>query len=65
MTLQEYFIDQPRGAKVKMARALGVTKNWVSQLLTGEKRPSPALAVAISKYTKGVVSKKQLRPDLW
>lgn len=65
MTLQEYFIDQPRGAKVKMARALGITKNWVSQLLTGEKRPSPALAVAISKYTKGVVSKKQLRPDLW
>lgn len=65
MTLQEYFIDQPRGAKVKMARALGVTKNWVSQLLTGEKRPSPALAVAISKYTKGVVTKKNLRPDIF
>jgi DNA-binding transcriptional regulator YdaS (Cro superfamily) len=65
MTLQEYFSKQPRGAKTGMARAVGVTKNWISQLLSGEKRPSPALAIAISKYTKGAVTKKNLRPDIF
>ncbi len=65
MTLQEYFSKQPRGAKVKMAQTLGVTKNWLSQILSGEKRPSPVLALAISKYTKGAVTKKNLRPDIF
>jgi DNA-binding transcriptional regulator YdaS (Cro superfamily) len=65
MTLQEYFESQPRGSKVKMARTLGITKNWVSQLIAGEKRASAELVVAINKYTRGKVSKKHLRPDLF
>jgi DNA-binding transcriptional regulator YdaS (Cro superfamily) len=65
MTLQEYFLTKPRGTKVAMARGLGITKNWLSQLLNGSKVPSPALAVAIHKYTKGAVSKKDLRSDIF
>ncbi len=65
MTLREYFENQPRGSKAKMARTLGITRNWVSQLIAGERRASAELVVEIYKYTRGKVSKKHLRPDLF
>lgn len=65
MTLQQYFSDQNRGAKVAMAKALGISKTWLSLLISGKEQPSPSLAVEISKYTKNKVSRKDLRPDLF
>ena len=65
MTLQEYFEQQPRGAKAKMASTLGITRNWISQLLKGQGRASAELCVEINQYTRGKVSKKHLRPDLF
>ena len=65
MTLHEYFLEQPRGAKTKMALTLGITKTWLSQVLRGHHRPSPYLAKAIQKYTKGAVTSKDLRPDIF
>ena len=65
MTLHDYFLEQPRGAKTQMALALGITKTWLSQVLSGHHRPSPYLAKAIQKYTKGAVTSKDLRPDIF
>lgn len=65
MTLQEYFLSQPRGAKTAMARALGISKTWLSLIVSGKELPSPALAVALSHYTKGKVSRKTLRADIF
>jgi DNA-binding transcriptional regulator YdaS (Cro superfamily) len=65
MNLQEYFLSQPRGAKTVMARELGISKTWLSLIVSSKELPSPVLAVAISKYTKGAVAKKNLRPDIF
>lgn len=65
MTLQDYFTDKPHGAKANMAKALGISKTWLSLLISGKHLPSPALAVSISQYTKGKVAKKILRPDIF
>jgi DNA-binding transcriptional regulator YdaS (Cro superfamily) len=65
MTLQEYFANQPHGAKSAMARALGISKTWLSLVISEKALPSPALAVAMSHYTKGKVTKKTLRSDIF
>jgi DNA-binding transcriptional regulator YdaS (Cro superfamily) len=65
MTLQEWFAKQPRGAKTAMAQAINISKTWLSLIINGQKLPSPMLAVAISAHTKGKVSRKVLRPDIF
>lgn len=65
MTLQEWFANQPRGAKTAMASAVKVSKTWLSLVISGHKLPSAMLAVAISGYTKGKVPRKVLRPDIF
>lgn len=65
MTLQEWFAKQPRGAKSQMAQAINISKTWLSLIISGQKRPSPMLAVAISAHTKGKVSRKSLRSDIF
>ena len=65
MTLEEYFRDKPRGAKIELARKLGVSKTWMSLLVSGREVPSAGLALMIEKFTKGQVTRKSLRPDLF
>lgn len=65
MTLQEYFQNKPRGAQVALARQLGVSKTWMSLLVTGREVPSAGLALMIEKFTHGKVKRKTLRPDLF
>ena len=65
MTLTEYFKDQPYGSKADMARELSISKTWLSLVISGRKKPSPALSVAISHLTKNRVTKKDLRPDIF
>lgn len=48
-----------------MSHTLGITKTWLSLLINGSKKPSAKLAIAIEKYTDGVVKRKDLRPDLF
>jgi DNA-binding transcriptional regulator YdaS (Cro superfamily) len=63
--LQKFLQEQPRGEMTKMAAHIEVSKSWLS-LVAHEKRiPSPMLAIAISAYTKGKVSRKDLRPDIF
>ena len=65
MTLKEYFIDKDRGAKAAMAEALGISRTWLSLVITDREKSSAELAVAIERYTKGKVKRKVLRPDIF
>jgi hypothetical protein len=48
-----------------MARALGISKTWLSLVISGRQAASPELCVAIERLTKGVVSRRNLRPDVF
>ena len=65
MNLKQYFKDEPDGAKKEMAEHLGITPTWLGLLLRKARRPSPELAKKIEKATQGLVTKKELRPDLF
>mgnify|MGYP006268199755 CR=1 FL=1 len=65
MTLTEYFATEPRGAKIEMAEYLGITPTWLSLLMSGRKRASPLLAVKIEEATQKLVTREELRPDLF
>lgn len=65
MTLEKYFQNKPRGSKIAMARALGISKTWLSLVISGRQGASPELCVAIERYTKGAVSRRNLRPDVF
>jgi DNA-binding transcriptional regulator YdaS (Cro superfamily) len=65
MTLVEYFEKKPHGSKAEMAKTLGITRTWMSLVISGRELPSPELAVGIEKYTKGKVKRKVLRPDIF
>ena len=65
MTLIEFFTKKDHGAKSEMAAALGITRTWLSQIINGSRLPSATLSIDIEKYTKGKVSRKVLRPDIF
>lgn len=65
MNLQQYFSEEPRGAKIEMARFLGISAEWMSKLIAQKVQPSPKLAMAVERATGGLVTRKDLRPDLF
>ena len=65
MTLQEYFATKPRGAKIELARLVGISKTWMSLLTNGHDICSAEVAVLIERHTKGAVTRKELRPDIF
>lgn len=65
MNLKQYFSTEPHGAKKEMALYLGITVNYISLLINERRKASPKLAIAIEQATQGLVSKKELRPDVY
>jgi len=65
MTLQEYFANKPRGAQLDLAKKLGISKTWMTLITNGHQVPSPELAVLIHQLTNGLVTREELRPDLF
>jgi DNA-binding transcriptional regulator YdaS (Cro superfamily) len=65
MNLTEYFLDKPRGAKVQLALQLGISKTWLSLVISGRKLPSPELARDIEALTGRRVKRADLRPDIF
>jgi DNA-binding transcriptional regulator YdaS (Cro superfamily) len=63
MTLQTYFSSRPYGAKAALARDLGITKTWLSMVISGRALPSAGLCFEIERRTG--VSRVTLRPDLF
>lgn len=65
MTLKEFFRGKKRGSKADMCVKLGITRTWMSQIVSGRKVPSVELAVAIESVTLGQVTRVDLRPDVF
>lgn len=65
MNLKNYFKDEPYGAKKEMAEYLEITPTWLGLLIRKARRPSPELAKKIEKATQGLVTAKELRPDIF
>lgn len=65
MNLKDYFATRPYGAKVELARKIGVSKTWMSQLISGREKCSPMLANKIAEATEGLVTREDLRPDIF
>jgi DNA-binding transcriptional regulator YdaS (Cro superfamily) len=65
MTLNEFFADKPRGARLNLAKTLGISKTWLSLVSTGRKLPSPELAKQIELHTGRKVKRVDLRPDIF
>jgi len=65
MTLLEYFRDEPRGAKSEMAEHLRITPTWLSLIMRGQRKASANLCARIEKATQGLVTREELRPDLY
>ena len=65
MNLKEYFGELPHGSKIEFAKQLGITKTWLSLIISGKKIPSGPLSIVIQRMTNGKVSKSELRPDLF
>lgn len=64
MDLKTY-IQKNRGAGKAIAKALKVAPAFISHMANGHRSVSSINAVAIEKATKGVVSRKDLRPTDW
>ena len=65
MTLIEYFKEEPRGAILEMAQHLGISATWMSLLIHKKRQAGAELAIKIEKATQGLVSRQDLRPDLF
>lgn len=65
MTLAEYFKSDIRGAKAEMAEHLKITPTWISLVISGRRKASPVLALALEKATGGLVTRQELRPDIF
>jgi DNA-binding transcriptional regulator YdaS (Cro superfamily) len=65
MTLTEYFSTEPRGAKSEMAEYLRITPTWLSLIMKGRRKASAILCARIEKATGGLVTRAELRPDLY
>ena len=61
--LEIFFLTQARGAKTDLAKIVGVSKTWISQIISGKMQPSAQLAIKIELATG--VTREQLRPDLF
>jgi DNA-binding transcriptional regulator YdaS (Cro superfamily) len=57
------YIAAERGNGKRMADAWGCTPSYISQLASGHRKASPALAVWIEAWTSGAVTRADLRPD--
>jgi DNA-binding transcriptional regulator YdaS (Cro superfamily) len=53
------------GSQQKLADAIGLSQQGVSYLLNDAPRVRAEIAVAIERATKGKISKKELRPDIF
>ena len=63
MNLSKYFKENPRGHRLKLAKAIGCHPTYLSHISTGVRVASPLMAVEIEKATGGQVTRYDLRPD--
>jgi len=65
MQLDEYLKGKPRGTTAGLAARLGITKTWMSLIVSRRRKPSPELAVLIEEHTCGKVTRRELLPEIF
>ena len=65
MNLKKYFKDEPFGSKKEMADYLGISPTQLALIINQNRKVSPQLAKKIEKATQGLVTAKELRPDIF
>ncbi|WP_405048948.1 transcriptional regulator [Rhizobium rhizogenes] len=56
---------EAHGSQVKLANAIGCSQQYISWLLSEAKQISAEKALAVEKATGGLVSRHDLRPDVF
>jgi DNA-binding transcriptional regulator YdaS (Cro superfamily) len=54
-----------RGQVKQLAQACGCTPEHMSYVLNGHRKPSPKLCMLIEKETDGMLTRYDLRPDIY
>lgn len=65
MDLKTYLSGLTQEARERLAVAAGTTYGHMRNVSYGLRQSSAEMAVAIERETKGVVTRKDLRPDDW
>lgn len=65
MNLSEYTSNRPHGFKVQLAKKLGVSKSFLSQMISGRVSVPIYVAKKMEEISEGKVTKAELRPDIW
>lgn len=67
MNLRDYLSTRPQGSSKLLAKRLGITAVYLSQLASPENKrvASAALCVSIERETERHVTRRDLRPDDW
>lgn len=65
MDLKSYLSSLERGESSRLAERLGISISFLSQLSSGKSPISASRCIEIEKETKGLVSRKDMRPNDW
>ena len=65
MNALEYLKINGQVEAEKLAIKAGTNLAYFRHIAYGQRKPSPDLARAIEKASKGEVTKEELRPDIW
>lgn len=65
MDLRTYISTSELGTSKTLAESLGVSKSFMSQMISGKAPISIERCVEIEEATSGVVTRKDLRPNDW
>lgn len=65
MDIKTYISGGHRGIATELARSIGVSASYLSQMASGLAPISPERCVEIEQATKGAVTRRDLRPKDW
>ncbi|MHA0949529.1 YdaS family helix-turn-helix protein [Enterobacter ludwigii] len=65
MQLSEYLKAHGPATRKALEQHLGISKSYLSQLASGKSSISPARCILIEIFTRGVVSRAEMRPSDW
>lgn len=65
MNLKNYIKQSSKGEAKRLAGCLGVSKSYMSQMISGLAAINPERCVVIEKETLGMVTRRDLRPSDW
>lgn len=64
MDITTYFKSHPIQARRELARAAGTKVIYLRQIRHGHRRPSADLAIRLEHASGGLITARELRPDL-